>query len=240
MNNKILITFLSALIIYALTATFTLSANKKESTSHQTVLISDEIKNEMLYASFKADDIVLPSRESFFNAFKGYTRLNNENILENQLLTVIDFTLSSNEKRMWVIDMQSNTVLYNTHVAHGRNTGLEYASKFSNIPESFKSSVGFYATGETYHGKNGFSLRLDGLENGINDKARARAIVIHGADYATERFIAQNGRLGRSLGCPALPSEISKEVIDAIKNKSLLYIHSSDVNYPKISEVFRG
>jgi hypothetical protein len=110
-------------------------------------------------------------------------------------------------------------------VAHGRNSGEEYANSFSNSGDSFKSSLGFYATGEIYIGKHGNSLRLDGLEKGLNDNARSRGVVMHGADYVAENFIKNNQRLGRSLGCPALPIELTDEIINLIKNKSCLYIY---------------
>src|SRR5690606_932140 len=108
-------------------------------------------------------------------------------------------------------DLKSKKVLFNTLVAHGRNTGQATADKFSNLPNSNMSSLGFYLTDETYFGKHGLSLKLDGMDNGHNDKARERAIVMHGADYVSDSFVKQHGRLGRSLGCPALPQEISKE-----------------------------
>jgi hypothetical protein len=116
-------------------------------------------------------------------------------------------------------------------VAHGKNTGELYAEKFSNISGSYTSSLGFYSTGDTYHGGHGLSLFLDGVEDGINDKARERAIVIHGADYVTEAFIKQNGRLGRSFGCPSLPPEINEEVIQTISGGSCLFIYADDKEY---------
>src|SRR5690606_4161345 len=118
-----------------------------------------------------------------------------------------------NKKRMWVIDMTTNTVLMHSLVAHGRNTGDVFAKNFSNASESYKSSLGFYLTGETYTGKHGMSLKLDGLEKGVNDNARNRAVVIHGADYVSDSFIKNNSRLGRSLGCPAVPRELTKQLI---------------------------
>jgi hypothetical protein len=132
---------------------------------------------------------------------------------------------------MWIIDMKDGMILHYGLVSHGRNSGDLMAQKFSNISSSNMSSLGFYLTGETYQGKHGYSLRLDGLEKGFNDKARERAIVIHGADYAHENFIQQTGRLGRSLGCPALPNEIANEVIDLIKEQSLLFIYGKDKDY---------
>lgn len=171
----------------------------------------------------------LPNLDAISLALEGWNKLEDE--LEKPLLTVIDFTLPSTEKRLWVIDVEKQEIVLNTVVAHGRNSGELMAERFSNNPESFQSSVGFYKTAETYQGKHGYSLRLDGLEKGFNDKARARAIVIHGADYAREEFAKTTGRLGRSLGCPALPTELSAKVIDLIKNGSLLFIFGKDQNY---------
>lgn len=147
------------------------------------------------------------------------------------ILTVIDFTKSSREKRLWIIDLDSKKVLFNTLVAHGRNTGEDKALKFSNTPNSYMSSLGFYLTDATYFGKHGLSLRLSGMDGNYNSNAMARAIVMHGADYATDSFVKQYGRLGRSLGCPAVPQELSKEIIMAIKDKTVLFIHGNDNNY---------
>lgn len=171
----------------------------------------------------------VPHLDALTLALEGWEKLENE--LEKPLLTVIDFTLPSTEKRLWVINVEKQEIVLNTVVAHGRNSGELMAERFSNTPESFQSSVGFYKTAETYQGKHGYSLRLDGLEKGFNDKARARAIVIHGADYAREEFAKITGRLGRSLGCPALPTELSAKVIDLIKDGSLLFIFGKDQNY---------
>jgi len=177
------------------------------------------------YANLNHNNFPHPSQESFIHALKGYEVLKEKGLIQKEFLTLIDFSLSSTEKRLWVIDMKQNKILLQSFVAHGKNSGYEYASNFSNVPESHKSSLGFYATGETYYGKHGYSLRLDGLENGINHNARKRAIVIHGASYVSESFIDHNGRLGRSFGCPALPKTQSKQLIDLIKNKSCLYIY---------------
>jgi hypothetical protein len=126
---------------------------------------------------------------------------------------------------MWVIDMSARRVLFHTHVAHGQGSGDNYATRFSNVGGSHASSLGLYLTGDTYQGGNGYSLLLDGLEPGVNDNARSRSIVVHGADYADPSVIASAGRLGRSWGCPALPRAVTRPVIDAIKDGSVLYIH---------------
>jgi hypothetical protein len=140
-------------------------------------------------------------------------------------LTVIDFSKASTEKRMWVIDVKTHAVLFHEYVAHGRGTGENFASAFSNVPESNRSSLGLFRTGEAYIGKHGLSLRLDGLEPGINDRARERAIVIHGADYVNPVTAAAQGRLGRSLGCPAVRPEIAPALIQAVKGGGLLFAY---------------
>ena len=152
-------------------------------------------------------------------------------------MTLVDFSLSSNTKRLWVIDLTTNTVLFNSLVAHGRNTGEEFATSFSNDASSFKSSLGFYLTGEIYQGKHGKSLKLDGLEKGVNDKARERGVVMHAADYVSETFIKSNKRLGRSQGCPAIPVELTAEIINTIKNKSCLFIYHPSRNYTDVSKI---
>lgn len=132
-------------------------------------------------------------------------------------------------------------MLYHCLVSHGRNTGEVMAKKFSNKPGSYTSSPGFYTTGETYFGKHGISLRLNGIENGINDKARERAIVIHGAEYVSPEFIAKYGRLGRSLGCPAVPEELSRDIIETIKDGTCLFVYAPTESYllksPLISRI---
>lgn len=169
-----------------------------------------------------------PELESFKVAFKGYHKLKDEGKLKKEILTIIDFTKSSTERRMWVINMRTHEILFQTVVSHGRNSGKEYANDFSNTLESYKSSLGFYSTAETYMGKHGLSLRLDGLEAGINSNARERDIVIHAADYANENMGKNQGYLGRSLGCPALPYEVAHDIINLIKDDSCLFIYHAD------------
>ena len=164
----------------------------------------------------------------FERAIAGYNRMGS---FDKNILTVIDFTKPSTEKRLFVIDLKLKKILFISYVAHGRNSGEKYATSFSNREGSFKSSLGFYKTENTYYGKNGYSLVLDGLERGINDKAKERAIVMHGATYADPSTIRSCGRLGRSLGCPALPLAVSKKIIDTIKGGTLLYIHGDDKTY---------
>ena len=147
------------------------------------------------------------------------------------IVTIIDFSKPSTEKRLFILDLKKQEILYHTFVAHGKNTGVNMATKFSNNKGSNQSSLGLFSTGESYQGKHGYSLRLDGLEKGFNDNARNRAVVMHSAIYVSEDFIKRHGRLGRSWGCPAVPAEFSKEIIDLIKGGSCLYIYANDNNY---------
>ncbi|MEM9340209.1 MAG: murein L,D-transpeptidase catalytic domain family protein, partial [Bacteroidota bacterium] len=146
-------------------------------------------------------------------------------------LTLIDFRRSSIEKRLWMIDLTTGEVLFNTLVSHGKNTGLEYAKTFSNKRHSNSSSLGFYKTSESYYGRHGLSMRLDGLEQGFNDNARERAVVMHSANYVSDGFIEKHGRLGRSFGCPAIPQSFHKEMINHLKNSGVLFIYYPEKNY---------
>ena len=181
------------------------------------------------------------SEEVFALAFKGFEKLSAAGRLStDSILTIIDFSRSSREKRMFVIDLKAETLLFKTVVAHGRNTGEEYAFKFSNNMNSHQSSLGFYITKSTYTGSNGYSLMLDGIEQGINDKALSRAIVMHGAEYASEKRIGNKGYLGRSFGCPALPKQINKQVIDKIKQGNCIFIYYPDQQYLSNSKILNG
>lgn len=202
-------------------------SNKVRSPKFEIVNVSNSMasKTEIIYNSLVTNNFKLPKIESFTKALQAFNKLKENGRIQKNILTLVDFSLSSKENRLWVIDLNKNTILFQSLVAHGRNSGNEFADEFSNKPESHQSSLGLYLTGETYIGKHGYSLRLDGQEKGINSNARDRAIVIHGADYVSENFIKQHGRLGRSFGCPSLPNEVSKEIIDAIKDKSCLFVY---------------
>lgn len=189
----------------------------------KTVTIDSKV--EMVYNSLHSNNYVLPKLASFNEALKGFYLLKEKGLVKKDILTLVDFGMSSSTKRLWVIDLTTNTILFNSLVAHGRNTGEDFASSFSNAAESYKSSLGFYSTGEIYNGKHGMSLKLDGLERGVNDNARNRGVVMHAADYVSSSFVKNNHRLGRSQGCPAVPVELSKDIINAIKNKSCLFIY---------------
>lgn len=170
--------------------------------------------------------------EAFEQAVSGYMKISSRN---KDILTLIDFSKPSTEERLFVIDMALGQVLFRTHVSHGRNSGENYATSFSNVKGSYKSSLGFYLTENSYQGGNGYSLILDGLEKGINDRAKPRGIVIHPAGYANPSVIRDSGRLGRSLGCPALPQAVSKDIIDVIKDGSVLFIYAGDEDYASSS-----
>ena len=159
-------------------------------------------------------------------ALAGYSTLKEQGkVTRDGILTVIDFDRPSVDERLFVIDVNQGKLLYSALVAHGSGSGENYAQSFSNVPGSRQSSLGFFTTGQTYDGKNGYSLRLQGLESGLNDNAESRSIVIHGADYVSYDFIKKHGRLGRSEGCPALSFDAFQQVIDLIKGGSCLFIY---------------
>lgn len=176
--------------------------------------------------------VEIPAPHIIDMAVSGYLNLlEKKRIQSGTPLSIIDFSLPSSTERLWIINPENGELLHHSLVSHGRNSGDLMAKKFSNINSSFMSSIGFYVTGETYQGKHGYSLRLDGVEKGFNDNARKRAIVIHGAEYANQDFVVATGRLGRSLGCPALPMAFHKEIIDTIKDGSCLFIYGKDQTY---------
>jgi hypothetical protein len=174
-----------------------------------------------------------------FDVFKlAMTGLEKIDELQNRkIITIIDFSKPSTRERLFVIDLENKQVLYKSLVAHGQNSGANMASRFSNTPRSRKSCLGFFMTAETYSGKYGYSLKLDGLEPGINDNARPRGIVIHGADFVSYAIAHDTGLLGRSFGCPALPVNSSRKIIDKISKGSCLFIYGNDQKYLKASKI---
>ena len=188
--------------------------------------------NNDVYASINLAGLGLP-RAIFDLAVKGLEKLVSEGKLHNpDILTIADYSQSSNKKRFYVIDLKNRKLLFNTYVAHGRNTGDEFAKYFSNSEGSLKSSLGFYITEEPIVGSHtGYSLAINGVEKGFNDNACKREIIIHAAEYASEDFIRKYGRLGRSFGCPALPPEMNKPIIETIKGGTCLFIYNPDSNY---------
>ena len=172
----------------------------------------------------------------FQKAMHGYSRIDPP---KDSIISIIDFSLPSTEKRFYVIDLEDRKLLYHTYTSHGVNTGQNEAIAFSNMEGSRQSSLGFYLTAETYEGKHGRSLKLDGLERDFNALARRRYIVIHSADYVTEDFIQEHGRLGRSWGCPALPPDIAQDIISVIKEGAVLFVYADDEKYLKKSKLIR-
>ena len=197
------------------------------------------LPEKTVYDSLKLDLCGL-SRQAFDYAKKGWEKLGIQGKLANQsVIAIVDFSQPSSQKRLYVLDMKNYKVLFNTLVAHGRNSGREWATYFSNQLSSYKSSPGFYITGQTYSGSNGYSLKLTGIENGINDKAFQRAIVMHGADYVNESYIASRGYIGRSQGCPAVPVKEAKSIINTIRNGACLYIYAPAHNYLSRSTIVK-
>lgn len=164
-------------------------------------------------------------------SMKGYEKMQDSLGTCYRYLMIADFSKPSNEKRFYMIDLKDTVLVLYDYVAHGKNSGMLYANEFSNTPHSCQSSLGFYKVSETYYGQHGLSIRLDGLDNGFNHRARERAIVMHTADYAHPEFIKQNGRMGRSFGCPVLPQESFNKISGSVSQNSLLFIYYPDANY---------
>jgi hypothetical protein len=193
----------------------------------------------LLYDSLNLDQMGL-SAEALQYAYEGYLNLVERGAVNNtNVLTVCDFSQSSKKKRMYIIDVKNFKVLLNTYVAHGKNSGLDMAQRFSNKMESLQSSLGFYVTKSTYHGKHGLSLKLDGQEQGYNDKAEARAVVVHGAEYIGDQRLG-SGYMGRSFGCPAVPQQQAAKVINYIKGGTCLFIYHPSANYLKSSRLLNA
>jgi hypothetical protein len=215
--------------IILITQLFVLASfNSAENYSH-----SESADLRLLYQECGLENIL--SFDIFRLAMTGMGKI--KGLQNKKIITIIDFTKPSNQERFFVIDLENRLILYKSLVAHGRNSGENIADSFSNNTKSLKSCLGFFLTAETYTGKHGYSLKLDGLEPGINDNARQRTIVIHGADYVSASFAKQYGRLGRSWGCPVLPTSNSKEIIDKISQGSCLFIYGYDPEYLKTSKI---
>lgn len=194
--------------------------------------VESKINSQLfIYDSLQLDNLGL-SKQAFIDGLKGYYYLLSEGKLNNDnIISIADFSLPSTQKRLFIIDLENHKLLFNTYVAHGRNSGKEYANHFSNRPESKMSSPGFYVTLNTYYGDNGLSLRLEGEEKGINDNALRRAIVIHSADYVSEKTVQNLGYLGRSLGCPAIPENVAQPIIQTIKEGSCFFVYCKNQKY---------
>jgi len=191
----------------------------------------------ILYDQMNLDSLGL-SPEAFKYGVQGYMNLvSNGTVKNDHILSIVDFSLPSSKKRLFVIDVMTGKLLFNTFVSHGRNSGQEMATEFSNDLNSFKSSLGFFVTGNTYSGEHGYSLRLQGQEVGINDNAYNRDIVMHAANYVNEKIIKAKGFIGRSLGCPAVPPSVHKAIINTIKDGSCLFLYSPDTSYISHSKI---
>lgn len=224
-----------------ISARFKPTENIKAIATTKIVSDSSEVSSvkTVLYDSLQLQNLGL-SKQAFIEGVKGYNYLRSQGKLNNDhILSIADFSLPSNEKRLFVIDMDNYKLLFNTYVAHGRNSGTEYATQFSNSPESNMSSLGFYITRQPYNGEHGLSLKLEGEEKGINDNAENRAIVIHCADYVSDATIKALGYIGRSLGCPALPKKYTKPIIETIKDGSCFFVYSPSQNYLSESQILQ-
>ena len=185
----------------------------------------------LIYSDMKLEGEGL-NEKAFEYAWRGYHNLVKKGLVRKRsVLSICDFSQSSREKRMYVIDVKHKRLLYRTYVAHGQNSGDEYATTFSNEPDSYKSSLGFYVTQRTYVGHNGLSLKLKGVDSGYNDMALKRQIVLHGSTYVSDRYMQDFGTLGTSLGCPAIPESVSRPIIRLVKGGSCLFIYHPTDQY---------
>lgn len=164
-------------------------------------------------------------------ALTAYKKASSKGAVKKPVLTVIDYSLPSNKQRMWVFDLKKERLLYNTYVAHGKNSGMDTPHHFSNRSSSKETSLGTYVTRDTYIGHKGYSLNLQGLERGFNDNAYSRRVVIHGAWYVEPDFIKKSGRAGRSWGCPSIARTLAKPVINTIKDGSVVFAYYPDSYY---------
>jgi len=202
--------------------------------------ISISAKATLLYETMQLKDAGL-SEEAFDYAYRGYQTLFEKNKLRNSdYLTICDFSQSSKSRRMYVIDIKNEKLVINTYVAHGRNSGMEYATRFSNKPTSRQSSLGFYITSSTYRGGHGLALVINGLESGFNNNAARRRIVIHGSKYVGANYLELRKYMGRSFGCPAVPQKECSTIISLIKNGSCLFIYHPDKKYLNGSKILNG
>ncbi len=194
----------------------------------------DESRYMFLYDSFQLSGKI--EYRVFKMAVKGYYKIQNK---KNHYLVIADYSKPSNEKRFIVLNMNTLKSEEYTYVAHGKNTGAETAVSFSNKVNSYKSSLGFYLTGKTYNGRYGYSLRLYGLEERYNSNAFTRGVVIHGAESSEETYLKKYGFLGRTEGCPAVPKSLNRQIINKIKNGSVLFIYGNDEKYLRESEYIK-
>jgi hypothetical protein len=211
---------------------------------HQAALKA-EFKLFVIEAAYIYEDMDLAaaglSKKAFEYAWVGYHKLQKKGLIHKSgILSICDFSQSSSQERMYVIDVRKKKLLFRTFVAHGINSGEQFANSFSNNPESCKSSLGFYVTQRTYTGINGLSLRIDGVDKGFNDMASRRNIVIHGAPYVSRRILEKYGIMGTTFGCPAIPTEMTDQIIPLVKNGSCFFIYYPSRKYLAQSAVLNG
>ena len=226
------------LVLIFILSTFLYFSNAQTGLSkeRQLALKKAELNIKELYNELNAAQYDL-SFTAFRYAYIGYQTMKKQHRLNNkELFSIIDFTKDCNSKRFYTIDLEKMKIVYYTYVAHGKKSGERMATSFSDAVESNKSSIGFYITGNTYNGGNGYSLILHGDEKGYNSNLAKRSVVVHAADYANEDYIARNGRMGRSLGCPALPENIYKQVIETIRERTMIFAYYNDAKYLKTSK----
>ena len=209
--------------------------NPLKAKSAEKAAFAEEVST--LYDQIDLKEIGL-TKKAFEYALKGYYYLLEHHWLnKTNILSICDLSQSSRNKRLYVLDLEERKVLVNTYVAHGRNSGGEFARSFSNNPSSHKTSLGFYVTQGTYMGNNGLSLKIRGMERGFNDRANGRNIVVHGSQYVGPDFLQMNQFCGRSYGCPAVPAEESEEIIDMIKEGSCLFVYHPTQKYLARSKI---
>jgi hypothetical protein len=220
-------------------ASTSVSARKK-ARSHGSDTTELNTPDISVYESLELGKLGL-SKQAFDYAMKGHDYLAANGKLQNEdIISIVDFSLPSSQKRLFIVDLKNNKLLFHTYVSHGRGSGAEMANEFSNVAESNKSSLGFYVTGDTYEGKHGLSMRLLGQDKGFNDNAQDRSIVMHSASYVSEATIKAMGFCGRSQGCPAVPEELTKPIIETVKNGSCLFLYSPNQEYAANSTIINS
>lgn len=218
------------------------ASNKTAAARHKATAANEAFLEEasMLYEEINLKELGL-SKKAFEYALKGYYYMQAHHMLSREgVLSICDLSQSSRNKRLYVLDLDQKAVIINTYVAHGRNSGKEFANSFSNNPSSHKTSLGFYVTQDTYMGGNGLSLKIRGIEKGFNDRANGRNIVVHGSEYVGPDFIQMNQYSGRSYGCPAIPSDETEVIIDYIKEGSCLFIYHPTQKYISRSKILNS
>src|ERR1700744_5262721 len=227
---------LCVLVAFVLPVNVLLAGNPvKSKSTAKAALIAAEASN--LYEQIELKDVGLTRKALEYALLGYYYRLDHHWLNKTNILSICDLSQSSRNKRLYILDLDQKTVLVNTYVAHGRNSGGEFARSFSNNPSSHKTSLGFYVTQGTYMGNNGLSLKIRGMERGFNDRANGRNIVVHGSQYVGPDFLQMNQFCGRSYGCPAVPAEESEEIIDMIKEGSCLFVYHPTQKYLARSKI---